>query len=152
MANQWDVTVSNIGIVWTGTNGAQAFREYGIAVDSARQPGGRDGWESVTLSRNGEPVHEFSPGPFFYVELTDTFGGEANYSWVTRVKVQARNLKHAVRRFSRDAGFTGRVCFDYEIPDEFGTRRYNIRGAAMCFFISHWDDDAHGDYFHVREL
>jgi hypothetical protein len=152
MLNSWSVSVSNIGTVWQGSNGAQAMREYGAAKASAAKPGGRDGWECVTLCRNGEPVHEFNPGPFWFVELTDTFGGEANYSWVTRVKVRARTLQHAVRRFSRDAGFTGRVQFDYSIPDEFGTARYVIRGAALCFFISAWDDETHSDHFHIREI
>lgn len=103
--HQYSLTVGNIGQTWSGTNGAQALREYGQAKASASSPGGRDGWEPVTLFRDGEPWHEFNPGPFWFVELTDTFGGEANYSWVTRVKVQARTLAHAVRRFSRDAGW-----------------------------------------------
>jgi hypothetical protein len=85
---------------------------------------------------------------YFLIELTDTFGGEANYAWVTRVKVAANNLRHAVRKFSKDAGFTGRVRHDYSIPDELGTERYIIRGAAMCFFASAWSDDYHRDLRH----
>lgn len=148
----YSLIVGNVGQTWSGTNGAQALREYGQAKASAAQPGGRDGWEPVTLFRDGEPWHEYTPGPFWFVELTDTFSGEANYSWVTRVKVQARTMAHAVRRFSRDAGFTGRVRFDFCVPDEYGTTRYNVRGAALCFFVSAWDDETHSEYFHIREL
>ncbi len=150
--HQYSLTVGNVGTVWSGANGAQALREYGAAKHSAASPGGRDGWEPVTLFRDCEPWHEYTPGPFWFVELTDTFCGEANYSWVTRVKVQAKTLKHAVRRFSRDAGFVGRVRFDYCAADEFGTTRYNIRGAALCFFVCAWDDEHHSELFHVREL
>lgn len=145
----YSLIVGNIGQTWSGTNGAQALREYGQAKASAAKPGGRDGWEPVTLFRDGEPWHEFNPGPFWFVELTDTFGGEANYSWVTRVKVQARTLAHAVRRFSKDAGFVGRVRFDL---DDGTSARYNVRGAALCFFVSAWDDEKHSDYLHIREL
>ena len=152
MKHNYSLIVENVGVTYSGENGAHALREYGAAKASAAKPGGRDGWSTVTLFRDGDIWHEFTPGPFFYVELTDTFGGEANYSWVTRVKVQAKNLKHAVRRFSQDAGFTGRIAHDYSIPDEYGTERYIIRGAALCFFVSHWDDDTHGDYFHMQEL
>lgn len=152
MSHDYFVTVSNVGTVCQTNNRHIAMREFGAAKRSAAKPGGRDGWETVTLFRDNEPVSEFIPGPFFYVELTDTFSGEANYSWVTRVKVHARNMKHAIRRFSSDAGFVGRIRHDSDIPDEFGTKRYSIQGAALCFFVSHWNDDAHGDYFHIREL
>ena len=30
-------------------------------------------------------------------EYTDTFGGEANYCWVKRGKVMAKDMNHAVR-------------------------------------------------------
>mgnify|MGYP003479416648 CR=1 FL=1 len=148
----YELIVGNIGLTWHGTNGAQALREYGAARESARKPGGRDGWETVTLMRDSEPVREFQPGPFFLVELTDTFGGDANYSWVTRVKVQARNIKHAARRFASDAGYSGRVRCDYAAPDELGTTRYNIRGAALCFFVCHWSDEYHSELCRMGEL
>lgn len=145
----YSVEVSNVGTVWQGSNGARAFQEFGQARASAAKPGGRDGWESVTLTKDGQPLHEFNPGPFWFVELTDTFGGDANYSWVTRVKVQARSIKHALRRFSDDAGFKGRLVRGY---DDGETIRYDIRGCALCFFISAWDEERHSDYFHVKEL
>ena len=147
--HQYSLIVGNIGETWTGTNGFEAMRQYGQAKSSAAQPGGRDGWEPVTLMRDGEPYRSFEPGPFWFIELTDTFGGDANYSWVTRVKVQAKSLDHAVRRFSRDAGFTGRVRGDW---DDGTCKRYNICGAALCFFVSQWDDECHADCMHIKEL
>ncbi len=145
---RYSLIVGNIGETWTGTNGAEALRQYGQAKRSAALPGGRDGWEPVTLFRDDQPVYEFQPGPFWFVELTDTYGGEANYSWVTRVKVQAKTLEHAVRRFSKDAGFTGRVRADW---DDGTSKRFNVRAAPLCFFVSPWEE-RHADYMHLREL
>lgn len=149
MSHRYEVIVSNVGRVCETTNRAIACREYGHARASAAIPGGRDGWETVTLYKDGEPLYEFNPGPFWFVELTDTYGVEANYSWVRRVKVQGKSIKHALRRFSDDAGFKGRLIRGY---DDGETIRYDIRGAALCFFISAWDEERHADYFHVKEL
>ena len=50
---------------------------------------------------------------WFRVEYTDTFGGEANYSWVCRARFEApesitdRNL---VARAKRELGLTGVRC------------------------------------------
>ena len=40
---------------------------------------------------------------FYFVELTDTFGGEANYSWVNRYKVVASSFNGAIRKVSKDS-------------------------------------------------
>jgi hypothetical protein len=37
----------------------------------------------------------------FNWELTDTFGGEANYCWVRRGTIEADTLERAVRKFYR---------------------------------------------------
>lgn len=41
----------------------------------------------------------------FYFELTDTFGGEANYSWVHRFKVVSPTLRGALNKLSRHTGY-----------------------------------------------
>ena len=41
----------------------------------------------------------------FYFELTDTFGGELNYSHVTRFKVTAKNIQGALIKISRETGY-----------------------------------------------
>lgn len=43
---------------------------------------------------------------FYFVEVTDTFGGEANYSWVKRLKVKANTMRGAVNKVSRDSGLS----------------------------------------------
>lgn len=44
----------------------------------------------------------------FYFEMTDTFGGELNYSWMKRFEVSAKSLKGALQKLSRETGFNFR--------------------------------------------
>ena len=47
------------------------------------------------------------------IEMTDTFGGEANYSWVRRGEIQADDKpsrRAIVRRAKLWAGLTGTRC------------------------------------------
>ena len=44
------------------------------------------------------------------LEQTDTFGGEANYCWVRRAEVEAKNDRELVRKAKAFAGYTGRRC------------------------------------------
>jgi hypothetical protein len=44
------------------------------------------------------------------VEVTDTFGGEANYSWVRRYSVDAPTEASIVRRAKAAAGWSGIRC------------------------------------------
>ena len=72
----------------------------------------------------------------FFVEVTDTFGGEANYSWVTRHVIAANTLRGAVNRFSRLSGMKWRGV---------GCDRYDSKSGATCYFISDYDAEQHGD-------
>ena len=40
----------------------------------------------------------------YHVEITDTFGGEANYSWVTRHVIRAKSPRGAINALSRRSG------------------------------------------------
>ncbi len=44
----------------------------------------------------------------YYVEITDTFGGEANYSWVTRHVIRAKSERGAINALSRRSGINWR--------------------------------------------
>jgi hypothetical protein len=44
----------------------------------------------------------------FYFEMTDTFGGDLNYCWLKRFKINAKNLKGALIKLSRETGFNFR--------------------------------------------
>ena len=75
----------------------------------------------------------------YFVELTDTFGGEANYSWVTRFKVHANSERGALVKVSKHIGAQGKLRKKYELGDVI---RYNITGAAVCLFLSGYIDEA----------
>lgn len=75
---------------------------------------------------------------FYFVEMTDTFGGEANYSCVKRLKVKASTMRGAVNKVSKHTGLSWRKEGDYG-----DTIRYDSKSGATCFFITDWQDDEH---------
>jgi len=66
----------------------------------------------------------------FKIEVTDTFGGEANYSWVKRYEFHAISPLGAMQMLAREqgAGWTK----DYDTGD---VARYNLKGACICAFV-----------------
>lgn len=78
---------------------------------------------------------------FYFVEITDTFAGEANYSWVKRHKVKASSYRGAISKVSRDSGLSFHKVSDY--GDQ---ARYDSKSGATCAFVSEWDDEMHGQY------
>jgi len=75
------------------------------------------------------------------IEFTDTFGGEANYCFVSRFSVNACSMRGAVIVAARHLGYSGRVVCDGKWGDG---GRWNIRRAALCFFVS-WHDSTAPD-------
>jgi hypothetical protein len=80
-------------------------------------------------------------GEMYYIEVTDTFIGEANYSWVTRHVINANSMRGAVQRFSHMSGMSWHCTSDY--GDQ---RRYDSKSGATCYFIEPYDESAHGKY------
>ena len=74
----------------------------------------------------------------YYIEITDTFGGEANYSWIQRYKIKAKSKKGAMQKLSRSTGWNFR--YEYDIPDESFTSRYKVKNNCVCCFISYLDE------------
>ncbi len=72
---------------------------------------------------------------FYFIEITDTFGGEANYSWVKRLKVRASTMRDAVNKVSRDSGLSWHCVGDYG-----DMKRYDSSSGCTCFFIEEWYD------------
>ncbi len=73
----------------------------------------------------------------YYIEVTDTFGGDANYAWVTRHIIRANSQRGAIQRFSKMSGINWR--YDYG-------ERYNSKSGAICLFIDCIDNDEANDY------
>ena len=69
----------------------------------------------------------------FFVEMTDTFGGEANYSWVNRFLVTASSELGAIRKVTTRTGYRARRGV--------GCGWYNVPGACICYFVEWVDAD-----------
>lgn len=78
----------------------------------------------------------------YFIEVTDTFGGEANYSWVTRHVIAASTMRGAISKFSRLSGISWR----YEYGNENDVMRYNSKSGATCYFIQTYSDEDHAQY------
>lgn len=82
----------------------------------------------------------------YFAEITDTYGGDANYSWVTRHKVMANTQRGAVQKLSIASGLSWRRDWD-----DGTTTRYNSTSGATCVFISAFDPDQH-DYANINVI
>jgi len=70
------------------------------------------------------------------IELTDTFGGEANYSWVRRYSIDAPDdttQRALVRRIKKTAGLTGARC---NTDDHGGMITIRPVGACVVLFAT----------------
>ena len=70
----------------------------------------------------------------FFVEVTDTFGGEANYCWVHRYRVRAATAMGAARKVAQYRGEA--------IRNAMRDTRWDVVGACICYFV---DDDPRFD-------
>lgn len=67
----------------------------------------------------------------FTIEITDTFGGEANYSWVRRYTHKAKSFQAAITWVAKNYGGKWRKqieCGDY--------CQYKQSGACVTAFIT----------------
>lgn len=70
----------------------------------------------------------------FFIEVTDTFGGDANYSWANRYLVHAVSANGAIKKLARHSGAGWKK--EYSTGD---FARYNLANAAICCFVE-WVD------------
>ena len=73
----------------------------------------------------------------FHIEVTDTFGGEANYAWATHHLVKGKSRLGAMQRFSRISGMNWH---------DVGCDRYDSKSGATCLFIEEFDHDVTKHY------
>lgn len=82
------------------------------------------------------------------IEVTDTFGGEANYSWVKRFTIPDRPRESTlalVRRAKKAAGLNGVKCDTSNYGDLW---QLDVRGACIVAFIT-WVEPEHS--FHPED-
>ena len=89
---------------------------------------------------------------FYFIEVTDTFGGQANYSWVEKYCIEATDVT-AVRRAKREIGWNGVRCDRYDCGDYIELRP---RGMAQVAFIQReqpvWSPPASRGRLHTTSL
>lgn len=75
----------------------------------------------------------------FKIEVTDTFGGEANYSWVRRFPLSVADgatRPQIIRAAKASIGWTGHRCEVEEYGEDYIIRP---RGICQIAFVT-WDD------------
>lgn len=77
------------------------------------------------------------------LEYTDTFAGEANYSWVRRAYIPSDGLSRLalIRRAKAWAGLSGVRCDVDDYGDSYAIRP---RGMATVLFVA-WSDRPEGE-------
>ena len=81
---------------------------------------------------------------FYFVEFTDTYGGDANYSWAIRYKVFATSFKHAITLAKKERYFS--PLPRHKISNYGEMMRIDIVNSCVCAFVEIFDDDNYGDY------
>ena len=68
----------------------------------------------------------------YKIEITDTYAGESNYSWVQRLEVKAKSMRGAISQAARHYGYKGFrldcMCGDYA--------SYKLSGACIIAFVT----------------
>lgn len=82
----------------------------------------------------------------YFIEVTDTYGEDANYSWVKRFKVHASSELGAIRKVSKETGLNFRK--EWDTGD---VSRYDAKQCAVCAFLSGYEDQAE-NYSYVKTL
>lgn len=77
----------------------------------------------------------------FFVEMTDTFSGDANYSWCRRYKIKASTIRGAMRKLGQETGLRWKTVQNYA---DFA--RWDSKSGATCAFIYDFDDVEHVNY------
>jgi len=73
------------------------------------------------------------------VEVTDTYGGEANYSWVKRKELDLMNTLSnysIVRRVKKEIGWSGQRCLTVDYGDMIELRPYGVCQVAFISFAN----------------
>ena len=74
---------------------------------------------------------------YWVIEITDTFGGEANYSWVTRHVLKAASLHGALCKLSRASWLNWHGV---------GGGRWDSESGETCAFVELYDEECHAEY------
>ena len=82
----------------------------------------------------------------YYIEMTDTYGGEANYCWVNRFIVSASTPRGAMRKVCARTGDRVQCVDRYNVPQTWDSTIGCIR-----YFVE-WIDDARIDELKINYI
>ncbi len=75
----------------------------------------------------------------YYIEMTDTFGGEANYCWVNRFTCEAKSMKAALTKVKQDVyNFPAKVR--HTTSDYGDMLRADVKKDCVVFFVYEADE------------
>jgi len=83
----------------------------------------------------------------YHVEVTDTYEGEANYSWKNSWLVKASSFQGAITKLAKSEGGGWRK--EWDTGD---TARYNLSGACICAFVMYLPDSAVSSFNGLKTL
>lgn len=83
----------------------------------------------------------------YHIEVTDTFGGEANYCWKRQWLTEAVSPLGAIQKLARYEG--GGWVKAWDTGD---TVRYDLRGSCICAFVVYLPDSAKSSFNGVKTL
>jgi hypothetical protein len=68
----------------------------------------------------------------YNIEITDTYGGESNYSWVQRLNVESKSMRGAITKAAKHFGYKGfRLdCWSGDFAS------YKLQGACIIAFVT----------------
>lgn len=69
----------------------------------------------------------------YYVEVTDTYGGELNYCWVNRYRINANSIPHCLSKLARYTGRNYRTTFGDDMLSFFKAKNACIGGTVEMF-------------------
>jgi hypothetical protein len=123
-------------ISFTTTTGHHVEEKPFIDLEDAHQYTVKEGMATGSLHWGCVEIGECI---VYKVEVTDTYGGEANYSWVRRYEFHVplgTTTREIVRRAKALASWTGHRCETSDYGDQIDVRP---RGMAQVMFISFVD-------------
>lgn len=83
----------------------------------------------------------------FFVEVTDMYDGEANYSWVYRFKVHASTYRGAIRKVQSELDFgSARLLMNFG-----DSACYKFVNSEICAFVEGYEDQAER-YSNVKSI
>ena len=83
----------------------------------------------------------------YHIEVTDKFGGEANYSWRKQWLVKATTARGAMSKLAKLEGGGWRKQWDTG-----DTARYDLRGACICAFVMCLEDSQLSSFNVVKTI